>query len=95
MVLRRRGKMILEFHSDPGHGWIKAPRYLVDAVGSRVSVYSYVNGPDIYLEEDCDGPAFLRELDARGATYQLKHINHKYDAPIRCYARARERKGNG
>ena len=53
---------------DPGHGWLQVERGLYDKVckrtGWNASSYSYEEPGFVYLEEDCDGPYFLRLLQA-------------------------------
>ncbi len=55
---------LLRFISDPGHGWLRVPRRIFDLVGSEASSCSYVDRNFIYLEEDCDAPAFDRKISA-------------------------------
>lgn len=56
----------LNFHSDPGHGWLEAPMSLVRKLGiaPKVSHYSYTRGNNTvaYLEEDCDAPLLVNAL---------------------------------
>ena len=51
-----------EFHTDAGHGWLRVLR-VEDlcrlGIESKISSYSYMNGPWAYLEEDCDITLFL------------------------------------
>lgn len=52
-----------EFHYDGGHGWLKATRADLDALGIAgvVSVFSYITPSEqmVYLEEDCDASKFF------------------------------------
>lgn len=68
--LRRIVGMKLNFHSDPGHGWLAVPTAEVERVGlaGKISGYSYrsESGTTLYLEEDCDAPAYLDALRALG-----------------------------
>lgn len=51
------------FWEDPGHGWLQVPRTLIAALkkeGMDVSGYSYADSKYMYLEEDCDAPAFCK-----------------------------------
>ncbi len=45
-----------DFISDPGHGWGKVPKALLQVLGidNQISRYSYMRGEYAYLEEDCD-----------------------------------------
>jgi len=58
-----------KFWIDPGHGWLQVAWYDMKAVGLNprdFSRYSYRNGNQFYLEEDCDAPKFI-------AAYEAKH----------------------
>lgn len=48
------------WHVDDGHGWLEVPAETCDGV--RVSAYSYRDTARglVYLEEDCDAPAWAR-----------------------------------
>jgi len=48
--------------ADPQHAWVRVPRLEILALGlgAKISCYSYEKGPWVYLEEDCDFPAFIR-----------------------------------
>lgn len=56
------------FYNDPGHGWLKAPRTLLENLGiaDKVSSYSYQRGADVFLEEDCDATLLVKALRERG-----------------------------
>lgn len=58
----------LNFHHDPGHGWIEAPKAFLRALGilHKVSTCSYQNDEYVFLEEDCDAALLINELDRRG-----------------------------
>jgi len=46
----------------PGHGYLIVPKVEVDQAvqaGVKISEYSSVVGDKVYLEEDCDAPAFM------------------------------------
>jgi len=80
----------LTFYTDPGHGWLKVRKADVDALGVRVSGYSYISpkGSYLYLEEDCDAPAFLRAAEGAGWTVIHEHsIHSNSDSFIRRYRR--------
>jgi len=48
----------IKFITDPGHGWLRVPRELIE--GEEYSGYSYFNDTYAYLEEDSDAPLFLK-----------------------------------
>ena len=53
------------FHTDPGHGWVEVPLPLVAELGitADISSYSYTDGRNAYLEEDCDAGLFIRAFE--------------------------------
>jgi hypothetical protein len=75
------------FHSDPSHAWLEVKRSELEAlgIGDEISRYSYQYGLTVYLEEDCDAPAFLA---AKGQaferfTFEDRHVDG--DSFIRSY----------
>jgi len=44
-----------------GHGFLRVPWSVFKTVYFIPSVFSVHDGEYVYLEEDCDGPNFLRE----------------------------------
>jgi hypothetical protein len=48
-------------YSDPGHAWVKVPLVVLVELGvhKAITPYSYLNGLNAYLEEDCDASAFF------------------------------------
>lgn len=51
---------------DPGHGWIQVPIAEIREFGLTPSSYSYMDGPWVYLEEDCDAAAWIKAREAAG-----------------------------
>ena len=49
-----------DFISDPGHGWVKVPMTLLQAlcISEKITDYSYRRGDFAYLEEDLDASIF-------------------------------------
>jgi hypothetical protein len=78
---------LLTWHTDPGHGWLEVPAGLVTVHGITPSRYSYSQGGNYYLEEDCDAPRFLKALEATGVTVNFKEKHTNHDHPIRSYRR--------
>lgn len=76
------------YHVDPGHGWLEVPEAEVLELGIRVSGYSYRKGDILFLEEDCDGPAYIKAQADRGVKVMTRIINYDQEAPIRNYDRA-------
>ena len=54
-----------DFISDPGHGWIKVPFDLLQALGitTNISRHSYMRGEYAYLEEDRDASLFHQAFE--------------------------------
>ena len=75
--------IMLEYVQDPGHGWIAAYASHVRALGVTPTPYSYQDGETVYLEEDCDAPAYLRALTRAGIPYNIREVHTRGDAWIR------------
>ena len=76
----------LGFIEDPAHGWLLAPRELVEELGiaDQVSRYSYLSRHNIVaLEEDRDAGLLLRAIEARGLAAHIEHTSCDGDAPVR------------
>lgn len=56
------------FYSDPGHGWLKIHKSVLDRLGiaDKISIFSYMREDHAYLEEDSDVPLFRDTLVKRG-----------------------------
>jgi hypothetical protein len=52
---------MITWHVDPGHAWLQVP--LADYPGAIAygTGYGYWDGKNVYLEEDCEAPAFLAD----------------------------------
>ncbi len=73
------------FHTDPGHGWVEVPLTTIAKLGiaKDISSYSYTDGSNAYLEEDCDAGLFVRAFEkANGARPELVE-KYKENTPIR------------
>ena len=77
--------LTVDYVQDPGHGWIAADLTRLQSLGiaDAVSQYSYRDGDTCWLEEDCDGPRYLRALSAAGIQYRLVSTHTPGDAWIR------------
>lgn len=53
--------MELVRYEDSGHSWLAVPRQLlIDwKIENQISGFSYQNGSNVLLEEDCDAPLFI------------------------------------
>jgi N-acetyl-anhydromuramyl-L-alanine amidase AmpD len=67
----------LRIFGDPGHAWCRFPLQRLEAlaIADKISHYSYQNGANAFLEEDCDLAVLVHALKARG--YDIKfHETH-------------------
>ncbi len=82
----------LLFISDPGHGWMMVPLGLFELVRGRASAYSYVDGGNIYLEEDCDAYPVIQKIAdhfgfaATALSKAIQDVHHEH-TPIRMLER--------
>ena len=67
--------LTLNFYTDPGHGWLRAPLVLINKLGVTPSKYSYTDSEYGYLEEDMDASLFIEAAKKAGYTLTLKE-NH-------------------
>jgi hypothetical protein len=65
---------------DPGHAWLRVPKWWVDFIEYKPTEFSYINDTSTvaYLEEDCDGPGFLEAVYGEDRDKWPK-IESKYD----------------
>lgn len=79
--------MKLNYFTDPGHGWVKAPRKLLENLGiaDKISPYSYSRGDSVYLEEDCDYGHLARALTERGIQTEIVNRHTNRQSKIRSY----------
>lgn len=61
--------------------WLEVPIEFVRAVGiiSDLSSSSYIKEEMAFLEEDCDAPLFLQELEKRNIYYSLDEVYEDND----------------
>ena len=77
--------MTFTIHTDPGHGWIEVPLPIIAKLGiaKDISSYSYTDGRNAYLEEDCDAWVFVKAFEkAHGARPEIVE-QYKENTPIR------------
>ncbi len=80
-------------YNDPGHGWCKVPLAVIEAIGlteGHFSGYSYRNGDNLYLEEDCDLGIFIKtytEKTGKAPVFKDHYANNS--SRIRNYDRVR------
>ena len=66
-------------YNDPGHGWLRVSKTLLQKLGVSTTSYSYETKTYGYLEEDCDAPKFLSA--ARAAGYEIEVVNKYTNKP--------------
>ena len=79
----------LQSFSDPGHGWVRFPKARLVKLGiaDRISPFSYQNGANAFLEEDCDLGLLITALRDRGYDVKFKGGSSNRQSKIRGYAR--------
>ena len=88
----------LTLYSDPSHGWLEVPFWLLDLFeGLKVSPYSYAckHRQCGYLEEDCDASAFIAAFEAKfGAKPQTgeKYSTKSFIRSLNKYGYVRDKK---
>ena len=72
--------------STPSHGYLRVPEADYRMSGYKSSAYSYRANGYIYLEEDCDAPAFIRATaDKSGAQPEIttEYVEHDITETMR------------
>jgi hypothetical protein len=66
----------IQIFEDPGHGWARVPRQRLQRLGiaDQISTYSYQNGANAFLEEDCDLGVLIAALREKG--YEIRFRTH-------------------
>ena len=79
--------MQFRYYTDPGHGWVKVPRSLLEVldIEGKISRYSYARGESVYLEEDCDYGILVKALENRGTKHSLARNHTNRSSKIRSY----------
>jgi len=63
-------KISIKVFADPGHAWARFPKAKLVSLGiaDKISTYSYMNGSNAFLEEDCDLSTLIGALREKGYT---------------------------
>ena len=80
--------LTLNFYTDPGHGWAKVNKKVLNDLGiaEQISAYSYQRGDYAYLEEDCDLARLMAAAQAAGITLKLREqCSRERSSKIRSY----------
>lgn len=80
----------IEFYTDDGHGWLRVDKGMLSKLGiaERISEYSYMNGSNVYLEEDVDAGIYIKAYEETHPDVKLDVVSyHETDSFIRRLAR--------
>ena len=77
------------FYSDPGHGWLKVGYDELVELGIQpdITQWSYRNGEDVFLEEDCDVGKYIVAMNRKGISINFDVSRSNGDSIIRSYDR--------
>lgn len=90
---RRIRNLAVIKYEDPGHGWYKLDRKILNALNlqNEISTFSYERGNSVYLEEDCDGSKVLDALFMKGVEVRVITKTTNKSSKIRSYDRYKVR----
>jgi len=73
------------FHHDAGHGWLEVPALELVRLGIEMEItqFSYIFGDRVYLEEDCDAPAFIKAKADNAESFGYRRRYRGNNASIR------------
>jgi hypothetical protein len=73
---------------DPGHGWARFPKARLHRLGiaDKISSYSYQNGTNAFLEEDCDLALLVATLKSKGYEVRFTSSHTNRQSKIRNYS---------
>ena len=81
-------KISIKVFADPGHAWARIPKAKLVQLGiaDKISTYSYQNGANAFLEEDCDLSVLVVALRDRGYEIKFNESHANKQSKIRNYA---------
>jgi len=81
-------KISIKVFGDPGHAWARFPKAKLVQLGiaDKISTYSYQNGANAFLEEDCDLSVLVVALRDRGYEIKFNESHANKQSKIRGYA---------
>ena len=81
-------KISIKVFADPGHAWARFPKAKLVSLGiaDKISPYSYMNGANAFLEEDCDLSVLVVALRDRGYEIKFNESHANKQSKIRNYA---------
>jgi hypothetical protein len=70
-------RAVVKWHSDSGHGWLVVCSVEQPLALKFASTYSFIDSKNdlVYLEEDCDAPAYLDFFDL---AWMVRGIQSEY-----------------
>jgi hypothetical protein len=83
---KRQARKIKVF-GDSGHAWARFPKARLVKLGiaDKITPYSYQNGANAFLEEDCDLSTLMTTLKDRGYTVKFDESYTNKRSKIRSY----------
>lgn len=77
----------IKVFADPGHAWARFPKARLVKLGiaDKISTYSYQNGANAFLEEDCDLSTLMAVLKEKGYTVKFDESHTNKQSKIRGY----------
>jgi hypothetical protein len=81
-------KISIKVFADPGHAWARVAKSKLVKLGiaDKISTYSYMNGNNVFLEEDCDLSILINALRGRGYEVKFNESHTNRQSKIRSYA---------
>ena len=80
-------KIAIKVFADPGHAWARFPKARLVKLGiaDKISPYSYQNGTNAFLEEDCDLSVLISVLREKGYEIKFNESHTNRQSKIRGY----------
>ena len=80
-------KISIKIFADPGHAWARFPKSKLVSLGiaDKITTYSYQNGDNAFLEEDCDLYTLIKALGDRGYEIKFNESHTNRQSKIRSY----------
>ena len=77
----------IKVFADPGHAWARFPKSRLVKLGiaDKITPYSYQNGANAFLEEDCDLSTLMSVLKEKGYTVKFDESQTNKQSKIRGY----------
>ena len=77
----------IKVFADPGHAWARFPKARLVKLGiaEKISSFSYQNGANAFLEEDCDLSTLINTLQAQGYKIKFQESYTNKRSKIRSY----------